>query len=69
MSMFNLDDLKLDEFLQLKKDGYFTVRGQVLTIHRTGEADVRVICTSPGAANRLRLELADGLAGYVEDGL
>lgn len=69
MSLFlAFDDLKLNEFLALKKDGHFTVRGNVLTIHRTGEPEKVFVCRSPGEANQVRLLLADGLAGHIEGG-
>ncbi len=59
MSLFTLDEL----FLRLKTDGHFTIRDRLLTVHRTGAPDETVFCATPGEANRLRLLLADGLAG------
>lgn len=63
-------DLSIEEMLALKKAGHFrieTVNGrQVVTITRPGEPVERFVCPSPGIANQLRLQLADGMAGFVQ---
>ncbi|QPZ89958.1 hypothetical protein [Thioclava electrotropha] len=70
--MLRFDPNNLEDLLLLKPDGVFEVRAEhgatVIVVHRFGEDDETIVCTSPGHANQVRQRLTDkGMVGLVAD--